>query len=289
MHDVFFFTDLHGAMPLFQAIIEWIDQQEKEAMIIYGGDACDRGQHGIAIMEALLDDPRIIYLKGNHEDLFVKAARAIIDAGYPQKMYTIDEAAHILDYMYAQDDVWLHIQNGGLPTLRDWIINGMDTQFVNLIDNLPITFRHDVCDFCHAGGNPKDFERVLNAENDMIHPSAEAIKNMLWDRNCFGLGWFKDRICVHGHTPTVHLPSKFYGSKNKSEANIHPAWWYGPFEPKKFPGLKINMDTGATWGGRIWVLNCLTLKATSFFDLSINSKDTNHIIKIGQENYYIKQ
>mgnify|MGYP002526906662 CR=1 FL=1 len=78
MHDVFYFTDIHGRKDLFDRIISFCEQQDPEYTLIFGGDAADRGSEGYYIMTALLDNPHVIYLKGNHEDLFVKAARAII-------------------------------------------------------------------------------------------------------------------------------------------------------------------------------------------------------------------
>ena len=78
MHDVFYFTDIHGQLPLFNRIMQFIQEQDEDATIIYGGDACDRGPEGYAIMNALLDNPQVVYLKGNHEDMFVRAARALL-------------------------------------------------------------------------------------------------------------------------------------------------------------------------------------------------------------------
>lgn len=74
MHDIFYFTDIHGMYDLYRAIMDYCNEQDPEAMIIFGGDACDRGKDGYKIMKELLDNPQVLYLKGNHEDLFVHAA-----------------------------------------------------------------------------------------------------------------------------------------------------------------------------------------------------------------------
>ena len=42
MHDVFYFTDIHGQLDLFQTMRDWCLKQDPECMIIFGGDACDR-------------------------------------------------------------------------------------------------------------------------------------------------------------------------------------------------------------------------------------------------------
>ena len=80
MREVFFFTDIHGNKRLFDFLRKWCYEQDSECTIIYGGDAADRGEDGFYIMNELLNDPHIIYLYGNHEDLFVKATDAIIGA-----------------------------------------------------------------------------------------------------------------------------------------------------------------------------------------------------------------
>ena len=58
--------------------IKWCKEQDPECTIVYGGDAADRGPDGYRIIKELLNDPQIIYIYGNHEDLFIKAADAII-------------------------------------------------------------------------------------------------------------------------------------------------------------------------------------------------------------------
>ena len=46
MHDVFFFTDIHGMGCLYDTIMNYCLKEDPECMIIFGGDACDRGPDG---------------------------------------------------------------------------------------------------------------------------------------------------------------------------------------------------------------------------------------------------
>lgn len=69
MHDIYFFTDIHGQKNLFDAMYDWCLRQDPECTIVYGGDACDRGNDGYEIMKKLIASPQVIYLKGNHEYL----------------------------------------------------------------------------------------------------------------------------------------------------------------------------------------------------------------------------
>ena len=287
MHDVFYFTDIHGQLPLFSRIMQFIQEQDKDATIIYGGDACDRGPNGYAIMNALLDNPQVVYLKGNHEDMFVRAAQAILT--YRQMGNNFDSAlaSSYLEEFYEDENVALAIWNGGKSTLTDWISDGAPRSFVERIKNLPVIYSYENYDFSHAGGHPRNFleaqERVYNEQPLEDYMEAD----LIWDRHKFQIGWNPGRIMVHGHTPTTYLPAVYYG-RDKSEARIHPCQWIGNFDTKRWSGLRVDMDTGATWTGRIWVLNVLTGKATSIFDVDVNSDKPVHDFKIGLENFKIK-
>lgn len=272
MHDVFYFTDIHGQLKLFEAMRDWCYKQDPECTIIYGGDACDRGMYGYEIMKALLDDPQVIYLMGNHEDMFARAADAIIghyaknDRLY-ERLHHLDEetALGVLTYMEDMSvDVAISLANGSLPTLRAWLIDGADEEFVERIRELPITFTYENIDFCHAGCAYKGFKQIADAEYDGKPLNNISRKGLLWDRNNIVYGWEPGRICVHGHTPVIKLPTKLYKSKDQHMTldDVRPASWHG----KKRSGTRIDMDTGAVFSGRAFVLNCLTMQITGFYD-----------------------
>lgn len=287
MHDVFYFTDIHGQLPLFNRIMQFIQEQDEDATIIYGGDACDRGPEGYAIMNALLDNPQVVYLKGNHEDMFVRAARALLVYLPEDDSFDPTLASCYLEEFYQDENVELAIWNGGKSTLTDWILDGAPRSFVERINDLPVIYSYENYDFSHAGGHPRNFleaqERIYNGQPLEDYMEAD----LIWDRHQFQIGWNPGRIMVHGHTPTIHLPAAYYG-RDKSEARIHPCQWVGNFDTKRWPGLRVDMDTGATWGGRIWVLNVLTSEATSIFDVDVNSEKPVHDFQIGLENFKIK-
>ena len=78
MHDVFYFTDVHGQYELYKAAMDYCLIRDPEATIIFGGDAADRGKNGYQIIKELINNPYVIYLKGNHEEIFTNSAREII-------------------------------------------------------------------------------------------------------------------------------------------------------------------------------------------------------------------
>lgn len=273
MHYIFYFTDVHGYYDLYQAAINYCKEQDHECMIIFGGDACDRGPDGYKIMKELLNDPKVIYLKGNHEDMFVQAARYLLNN--LQEHLNYDAAKKYLYKLYKTDEcpiqIWNAMYNEGAPTLAAWIADGMPNNFVTDISKLPITFSTDTYDFCHTGALPKIFARVAQDEYEKELPDKEDAEILLWDRNMIGFGWTPNRTCIFGHTPTYHLPAKYYGI-DKSKANAHPCKYLGNLD-ERLTGEKIAMDVGTASNGKLYVLNCLTLNAQGFEDKDFGNNE----------------
>lgn len=249
MNKVFFFTDVHGMWDLYKAMIDYCLQEDPNCTIVYGGDACDRGPDGYRIIKDLLARPNVYYLQGNHEDLFVRAARKLLH----------NEMFNMMD----DDDIALHAYNGGLSTLNDWIKDGKPADIINKLTNLPIMCSFSNIDFCHAGGNPRVFERLQSLPQG-VEADSEDIDHLLWDRNCLGIGWFPNRICVFGHTPVSYLPTK-YCTKDEHGREYRPMKFCGNLN-EKMTGFKIDMDTCACFSGFAYVLDCTTMKAQGFLD-----------------------
>ena len=253
MHDVYFFTDVHGQLRLYNYLKDFCFSSDPETTIIYGGDACDRGEHGYEIMKDLLDNPRIIYLQGNHEQLFCKAARAILGK-YPEAVNKTIEIDQIPEY-----DVLLHLYNGGEPTLKAWINDGAPREIIDELSSLPYICSYENMDFSHACIPFPSFQELQNA-----HLDAFSIQDCLWSRDFF-MGWPSKRINIHGHTPTPLLPEKIYGP-NKDDSFSHPCYWKGVQADPDYRGWRLDMDTGMTFVGRAYVLNCTTNTITGFSD-----------------------
>ena len=274
MHDIFYFTDIHGMYDLYRAIMNYCQEQDPEATIIFGGDACDRGPNGYKIMKELLDNPYVVYLKGNHEEMFCKAAREAIASFYLDNINT-QEAKEILyatmvfDYRYKYIKSAIH--NNGIDTLIDWINDGAPMEIIERLERLPLTFSTDTCDFCHAGGNPQVFQRVAENEYNNEPVDEYLYAHILWDRIHLENIWDNNKICIFGHTPTLILPEL---TNIKLDDTLDP-------QPIKLAhDTKIDMDTGAVFRGVAWVLNILTMEAQGFEDIDItNKKIHQHEVK----------
>ena len=263
MHDVFFFTDIHGMYNLYRAIMDYCNEQDPEATIIFGGDACDRGPDGYKIMNELLDNPKVIYLMGNHEDLFVKAAKQINELfnfkDRPRKdIRKILRSCMAFDYKYLA--IQNSIDNGGMSTLLDWIEDGKSMEFVEKIEKLPYTFSYENCDFCHAAGVYKTFKEVADAEYNGTKIDSYYYDSLIWSRSAFNIGWTPNRIAIFGHTP---IPYLFENLEIRQIGKVQPYKYIGKFD-ENMNGAKIDMDTGAAFLNRAFVLNVLTMKSQGF-------------------------
>ena len=288
MNKVFYFTDIHGHYDLFHHIITWCKEQDANCQIIFGGDACDRGVSGYRIMKELLEDPQVIYLKGNHEDMFDAAASFIM------KNYhgNIDEE-EIFDYLHS--GIYRHesmesvndcVYNGGLPTLTDWMMDGLNAEFVKKIHELPITHVYNNIDFCHSGGNPDAFTVVREAELEgtlIRYKYHYDIDDCIWQRMFLDTGWTANRVSMFGHTPTPHIPMNrrcvpedFINAAPKC---YHASTIYDP-EDEKLTGARIAMDVGTIACGRAYVIDCDTFVAYGFYDAKWEDIDNigKHVI-----------
>ena len=248
--DYFCFSDIHGHGELFDKILNWLNNRSEPWKCYFLGDACDRCDDGYRIIETLLNDDRFIYLKGNHEDLFVRAARTLRRRWEEEGIYYDEIAANpydfIMGYGYTWDcDVSLHIQNGGLRTLMDWVIKGKTgLKIINQLDALPLhaELPNEVwgkLDLSHAG-HP----------NDNLSEST-----LLWSRNHFNEDFEGGRM-IHGHTPVRSLMKYVVLDSGHTS---RPAFYAN--------GTKVDIDTACFSSDTITLLNLNTFEQHRFTTL----------------------
>ena len=63
-------ADLHGNYILWEQIKAFLKEDDT---LIFLGDAVDRGNRGFEIFMELLNDERVCYLRGNHEEMMADA------------------------------------------------------------------------------------------------------------------------------------------------------------------------------------------------------------------------
>ena len=167
MGKVFAATDLHGRGDLWDKMKNFLQEDDK---LIFLGDAADRGPEGLRIMQELLADPRVVYLKGNHEWM-----------AFEQNSL----------------DFWVN-KNGGRPTYEQYMALSPEEKasFRDSIMSLPLSAEYTNKDglriyLCHAGWDMKtpDYD-ILQSRSHFETP---------WPENC------EYDVLVHGHTPVGYM------------------------------------------------------------------------------------
>ena len=178
-------TDLHGCYNLWEQIR---NDLRSEDTLYFLGDAIDRGDRGWDIVKEMINNPQIIYLLGNHEDMMLKYFSIASGKAGGSRM----EALRLWQW------------NGGGPTLeaiqqedeevRDSILNTLRSKYDHLIEEVDIDGNHFI--LTHAGYTPpaRPWE----------------IEDILWNRHHFARPWPEDKAyqnwyMIHGHTPIEYV------------------------------------------------------------------------------------
>lgn len=182
-------SDWHGCGDLGFKVLNYLQPDDT---LYFLGDAQDRGPDGIKLMNKLILDPRVVYIKGNHDEMMANAVSDLTSLSYLGATYN---AMH-----------WFG--NGGLRTWDSMkhMSDASKMWYVHKINYMPTEVLyhspkgHDVI-LEHAGFTPFD---IPCRQHDP-----------LWDREHFEDKWFGNRTyldldpyttyLVHGHTPVQYL------------------------------------------------------------------------------------
>lgn len=216
--------DIHGHLDRLAAAHALIAADRRrtgdhDAPVIHLGDLVDRGPESAEVIEYLSAGPaaggRWITLKGNHDYMFELFLRdpALRDPGLRAEL------------------TWLHPALGGQQTLASYGIAGADRRAPRdlaaeaavrvpdrhraFLAGLPLMHRLAEAVFVHAGIRPG------------VALDAQSPQDLMWIRKDFHLSTADHgALVVHGHTP-VDRPTHY--------------------------GNRLNLDTGAAYGGPVTV------------------------------------
>lgn len=233
-------ADIHG---MFDIYIQVCDMLQPDDVVYFLGDAGDRGYDGFNCINYIYSDPQWIYLKGNHEDLMVKALRNLRDT-----WYTKDTEAY---------ELWLW--NGAYDTLEGWKADGEDYDWIERLDNLPLTAEYTnekgVHFFMSHAGYTRGWTEEMWSDE------------LLWSRSHFFTPWDEDLypndICIHGHTPNEHLVRylDYHGITNPYKLGEPEAITY-------CNGHKICIDNGVFYTNATVLYDLDEMKAIPIYDRS---------------------
>ena len=227
--SVWAFSDIHGQRQLFDAVMDKIGPDDRAYFL---GDAIDRGPDGWAIFKQIMDDPRITFICGNHEDMMIEALRLFPDIRWSQAMER---------WSWNGNEPTLQaIENDDLNVVKNYLLRARDLPiFQTYTSPLGNTFwlSHAGCDYVeHLGWLSRE--------------------DLIWDRHHFlSNKWFNDNpdnlYIVHGHTPIPILLEELsiYHDDISRDGEVEPgAYYYAG-------GHKIDIDCGAHFTGCTVLLN----------------------------------
>ena len=247
---VYAWADLHGR---FDLLLEGLSHLGPEDKVYFLGDAADRGPSGWECIKYILADKRFTYIKGNHEDLLLKAIGSISPTRLP-----------ISDTFYSRD-LSLWYRNGGQVThlaiiTDDTFSNEEKVEMIQQLKTLP---------FLKIYHNEKGQHVILSHSgyDDVDYGDEE---DFIWDRThwAFYNTWDgkEDEVIVHGHTPIELMIEKqeenaawaAYDSEISGcgfDKNKTPKPWDGKSAYWYAKNHKCNIDTGAVWNNTSVLLN----------------------------------
>lgn len=221
-------ADWHGRFDVYQEVKRFLKPDD---IVYFIGDAIDRGPDSLKLAMAIYTDPQFIYLKGNHEDMMVKALKK-------------DMVNRELDGVYlSQLDaflIWTQY-NGGDQTLKELALLPLEERlnWIEKFNNLP----HQLLIEDSKVGLPIY----------LVHSGD--LKDEMWSRRHFRTP-AKESLIIHGHTPVPLM--KDYIPINEAILNDEVCWYAN--------NSKVNIDLGTVWTGRTVLLDLDTLDE-HYFDL----------------------
>jgi serine/threonine protein phosphatase 1 len=172
--------DIHGCYQTLKKLIETQVVPDRTDSIYFVGDLIDRGPRSREVLDYIIDmkwkGHSVFCVKGNHEDLFLKA-------------------------FYDEEYLLAWFQNGAEATLKSFdvpaaVLNDFEglrlvpERYIQFLAGMPLYYDLDDFIIVHAG---------LNLTSTDYFEDTHA---MLWAREIKGLNLLKEnRFIIHGHTP----------------------------------------------------------------------------------------
>lgn len=177
MNKVYAVADLHGMYNLWCKIKEKLDETD---ILYILGDCGDRGSDGWKIIKEALLDPRVKYIRGNHDQMLIDSWKREWNEG----------------------SIFIWMCNGGAPTF-DAILN--DPKAAIFIEELNKTPTY--CSYENKNGQTIHLSHAGFSlhENNALPDN----KDLLWDRDHIDdhCDWWPEQnpndYVVHGHTGCV--------------------------------------------------------------------------------------
>lgn len=217
---IYVMSDLHGCHEKYIAMLDKIRFSEKDTLYILG-DAVDRGEGGIKILQDMMQRPNIKPLLGNHDDWALKILRMLKD---PQKDGLTETDTSLLA-------TWL--SDGGKPTFTAFAGLSEEEQqnILTYLDSFGLYEELTVSDKKYF------LAHSVPSKRKMQNLAARKTEDFTFSEPEYEKEYFSDTYIVTGHTPTGFI-----------DRNSRGRIWHG--------NRHIAIDCGAVFGNP---LACLCL------------------------------
>jgi serine/threonine protein phosphatase 1 len=229
----FVIGDIHGGYKALIQVLEKVNFDYDNDRLVALGDVTDGWPEVAESIEELMKIKNLVYLKGNHDEWTERFLEWTIEHGIkmssPNTIWYNQGGKATYESYYYNDGKNMHLLDKHLKFLSDALLYYVDEE--NRV-------------FMHAGFNPNiPLDKQYQLE---VGQKAGENATFYWDRSFWGLVMDRKRIGGHetvwdeykeiyiGHTPTINY------EKDGNPMNIGNVW---------------NMDTGATYDGRLTLMN----------------------------------
>lgn len=213
---VYVISDIHGQLDLFEKLLEDFDSKSQQLVLI--GDLNDRGPKSKACFllgKELVERYEAIYLRGNHEDYFLKFLARPEEVADKYWLNGGKETINSLLHPGATEEY--------SPTEMAMMIRSRYKELILFLETLPYYFEWEQYVFVHAGVNLKlkDWHQTTPHDFMWIRTDFHQTANQTGKTIVFG----------HTITPSLH------GDNQTTDL------W--------FSEGKIGIDGGAIYGGSV--------------------------------------
>lgn len=269
MGKVYATSDWHGCAAPALKLMSYLKEDDT---LYFLGDAIDRGKDGMQLFNLLLNDPRVIFIKGNHEDMMEKSMKDFLS--YDDK----------LEFRIFSEDFNIWMWNGGGQTYKD-IKKKSVLNIKDILEKLKNMSYKEIYN------SPKGHQVILTHAG--FSPSADSAPSngdLLWSREHFCDDWneLDDNIyIVHGHTPVQYLKYEYSynGASFLTDEEMDRRFsWTDEVNPedskiiKYSKNHKIDIDLCTIVSNKVALLDLDTLEVKYF-----EGEDENEINKMDKE------
>lgn len=260
MGKIYASADWHGNWAASKQALDFLAKDDK---LIYLGDCTDRGKYGIKLLKTLMNDPRVTYIKGNHDEFLEYAIEKEFWDNNSKYIPCISE--HKI--MNFDTSYWLTL-NGGYNTFKDFLKETKEEKekILKYIQEMLLTTtlvtQQGKIILEHAGYTPG----VTSVQRH----------DPLWDRTHFNHEWVvsPDTYIVHGHTPVQYLKYDigYNGESPLTEEEMLYKKHFFADEPTDYKptilrycnGHKFDLDMCTVYSDRVALLDLDTFEEYYF-------------------------